>query len=230
MPDMIVRGHPGTNSSWSFSFQARHHGTVPTSTADANYRRFVLDTADMPANPVKVLDSVELGNYARTRRSINWKMPFAERFIAKVVTGDTIYHEDSTDGLRLRYLADDATVYRSETEIDAQPESFARSADQYVQVVDLGAMHALRASVNDALVYPNPSSGDIRIVLPAGRTQASVVSICDAMGRIVERIDASPTQVTVDVPALESGTYTVRIETTAPTHAMPIVRRVAVVQ
>lgn len=132
--------------------------------------------------------------------------------------------------VRLRYLADDATIYRSETEIDAQMESFARSADQYVQVVDLGAMHALRASVNDALVYPNPSSGAIRIVLPAGRTQASVVSICDAMGRIVERIDASPTQVAVDVPRLESGSYTVRIETTAPTHAMPIVQRAAVVR
>jgi hypothetical protein len=43
---------PRDDSAWSFSFRARYHGSIPTSSTDENYRRFVLDTASMAATKV----------------------------------------------------------------------------------------------------------------------------------------------------------------------------------
>ena len=49
---------PRDADSWPFSFAARHHGTIPSSPSDANYRRYVVAPDSSLTYPVKILDSV----------------------------------------------------------------------------------------------------------------------------------------------------------------------------
>lgn len=71
---------PRDGDSWPFSFGARHHGSVPTSASDVNYRRFVLDTAGLTGTPVRVLDSAEPRNLFRIYSGLDWSNPLEEHF------------------------------------------------------------------------------------------------------------------------------------------------------
>ncbi len=72
---------PRDNDAWPFSFGAKYHGTIPTGIENVNYRRFMLDTASMASNPLRVLDSVEPRNYFRIYSGVDWLNPEEEKFI-----------------------------------------------------------------------------------------------------------------------------------------------------
>jgi len=118
--------------AWPLSFGARHHGTVPSSPSDVNYRRFKLDPAGMPSNPVRVLDSVEPRNLMRmwyyddrVRAKVKWENYLGFKFAKDSTnTGGTwsyTYYEDSTDGRRLQLVVNLRRTDATDTILDDQP-------------------------------------------------------------------------------------------------------------
>jgi len=120
------------SEAWPLGFLARHHGTVPSSMSDPNYRRFKLDPTGMPTNPVRVLDSVEPRNLMRmwyyddrVRAKVKWSEYLGFRFAKDSTnTGGTwsyTYHDDSTDGRRLQLVLNLRRTDATDTILDDQP-------------------------------------------------------------------------------------------------------------
>jgi len=120
------------SEAWPFGFLARHHGTIPSSSGDVNYRRFKLEPTGMPSNPVRVLDSVEPRNLMRmwyyddrVRKKVDWADYLNERFASSsTFTGGTwtyTYYDDSTDGRRLQLVVNLRRTDATDTILDDQP-------------------------------------------------------------------------------------------------------------
>jgi hypothetical protein len=112
---------PRDEHSWPLSFAAKHHGTIPTSSADVNYRRYVLDTASMASNPIKVLDSVEPRNHLHIYRSIDWSNPLEEKFMGTTNDSTTYFYEDSSDCRRLQLAINLRRSSASDDYLDDEP-------------------------------------------------------------------------------------------------------------
>jgi serine protease len=82
--------------------------------------------------------------------------------------------------------------------------------DQFVTALGVNADKATK----DAFVYPNPSNGDITIVIPTEVSSAKIV-ITDALGRVVfsNNIDALTDTYNLSNLNLSNGIYTVNVNT-----------------
>ncbi len=63
---------PRDDDAWPFTFAAKHHGNIPTSSSDVNYRRYKLAYSNTVTYPDKVLDSVEPRDRLFLKRTVNW--------------------------------------------------------------------------------------------------------------------------------------------------------------
>ncbi len=102
---------PRDAEAWPFSFGSKHHGTIPASPSDANYRRFVLAMDSMLAYPVKVLDSVEPRNQLFMRGvNVRWERDPLDTMIVSA--------EDSTNCRRLQLVVNLRRVDALDTVVD----------------------------------------------------------------------------------------------------------------
>jgi hypothetical protein len=128
--------------------------------------------------------------------------------------------EETFYRVRVRYHGDAPVVYRTETILDAAPEDMERATGDNVHTIDLRAMRGHTVPANGLLVTPNPSAGDVTIILPPGRRDQALMWVYDAVGKLVTHVDVSQSQRTVDVRGLDAGSYIVRLRSThAPGHA-----------
>jgi hypothetical protein len=77
-------------------------------------------------------------------------------------------------------------------------------------VIKLGAGTLAQTEVR---VYPNPTSGQVYVNLPAGATQEVMVRVMDASGRVVRTAQLSNNQnaVEFDLTGMSSGLYFVHL-------------------
>lgn len=106
---------PRDADAWPFSFAAKHYGTIPTSSSDANYRRYMLAQNTTLTYPVKVLDSVEPRDQLFMRDvNVKWATPLD----SAITSGPSQTQEDSSNCRRLRLVVNMRRTNPSDNVID----------------------------------------------------------------------------------------------------------------
>ncbi|MBU3740919.1 MAG: T9SS type A sorting domain-containing protein [Candidatus Kapabacteria bacterium] len=77
-----------------------------------------------------------------------------------------------------------------------------------------GILRGHTVPADGLLVTPNPSAGDVTIILPPGRRDQALLWVYDAVGKLVKHVDVPASQRTVDVHGLDAGSYIVRLRNT----------------
>jgi hypothetical protein len=103
--------------AWPFGFAARHHGTVPTSTSDANYRRYVVAVDTSLSYPVKILDSAEPRTMLRMYEHGQIVGPFSNGWMNWSRT-ETIVGPDTSSGRILRLVVNLRRLDAADTVMD----------------------------------------------------------------------------------------------------------------
>lgn len=137
----------------------------------------------------------------------------AQRALYYLTSGrDQVYR------LRMKYTGRDAIVYREDMDITPEKESFEKTGQGPIRVIDLSRMSGtdLTASV-DLQIFPNPSTDRVTIIVAGAgltptiiRGRALHMDIADAIGNVIMTSPVTFGEA-VDVQGLPTGAYVVRV-------------------
>jgi hypothetical protein len=126
--------------------------------------------------------------------------------------------------IRMTYKGETPAVFHEALDISPEKETFEKGNDDAVRVIDLAAMRMEEtASMPTLQVFPNPSSGDVTILVTrcdVSHERAMRLEIVDYLGRTVY-LTRVIGQERINIAGLPTGTFVARLssEDSAEPHA-----------